>query len=127
MWPWRLYSFPDKVISDCGSQFVAKFWKELLALTGTEQAFTSEYHSQTNGQTESTDTILKRFLHAYVDYQQSNWVSLIPFAEYSYNNSVHNCTVESPFKVTQGFEGKLIPRVGKLVEVTDGNSRDWWT
>lgn len=47
--------------------------------------------------------------------------------EYGYNNSVHSSTGKSPFKVTQGFKGKLIPRLGDLEKVTDRVLKLWWT
>lgn len=83
----RLYAFSDKMMSNGGSQFVAKFWKEVLDLIGVEQVLSSAYHPQTDGQTESKNAILEQFLCTCVDYQQAHWVSLLPFAEYSYNNS----------------------------------------
>lgn len=41
-----------------------------------------------DGQIVCTNAILEQFLQAYVDYQQLDWASLLPFMEYSYNNSV---------------------------------------
>lgn len=63
----RLHSFPDKIVSDGGSQFMANFLKEFLQLGGIQQGLSSAYHPQTDGQTERTNAILEQFLRAYVN------------------------------------------------------------
>ena len=49
---WKLHSLPQKVISDCGPQFVVLFMKELYCLLGIEATSSTAYHPQTDGQTE---------------------------------------------------------------------------
>ncbi|EIE83949.1 hypothetical protein RO3G_08654 [Rhizopus delemar RA 99-880] len=43
------------------------------------------FHTQTDGQTERTSSILEQYLRVYLNYQQDDWVSLLPLAEFSYN------------------------------------------
>ena len=40
---WKLHSLPQKVVSDCGPQFVAAFMKELYQLLGIEAATSTAY------------------------------------------------------------------------------------
>jgi hypothetical protein len=40
------------IISDQGSQFIARFWEQLHASLGTHLIHSSAYHAQTEGQTE---------------------------------------------------------------------------
>jgi hypothetical protein len=47
-----LNGVPKTIISDQGSQFVARFWKQLHASLGTHLIHNSAYHLQTDGQTE---------------------------------------------------------------------------
>ena len=47
-----LHGVPKTIISDRGSQFVARFWKQLHASLGTQLIHSSAYHPQTDGQTE---------------------------------------------------------------------------
>lgn len=48
----RLHGFPSDVVSDCGPQFVSRFWKEICALWGAIVSLSSGYHPQSNGQME---------------------------------------------------------------------------
>jgi hypothetical protein len=44
-----LYGVPKTIISDPGSQFVARFWEQLHASLGTHLIHSSAYHPQTDG------------------------------------------------------------------------------
>lgn len=68
----RLHSFPDKVISDMVSQFVAMFWWEFLKQMGIEQGLSSRYHPETDGEMEWVNQILEQFIQRYINYQQDN-------------------------------------------------------
>ena len=46
----------------------------------------SAFHPQTDGQTERLNSTLEQYLRMYCDYQQDDWASLLPMAEFSYNN-----------------------------------------
>ena len=48
---YKLHGLPKRILSDRGSQFVSKFWRALLQGLGVEQALTSGYHPESNGQT----------------------------------------------------------------------------
>jgi hypothetical protein len=47
-----LNGVPKMIISDQGSQFVTRFWKQLHASLETHLIHSSAYHLQTDGQTE---------------------------------------------------------------------------
>jgi len=40
------------------------------------------YHPETNGQTEQVNQILEQYLPVYINYQQDDWVNLLPLAEF---------------------------------------------
>ena len=44
------------------------------------------YYPQTDGQTERVNQVLEQYLRCYVDYNLSNWLDLLPSAEFAYNN-----------------------------------------
>jgi hypothetical protein len=44
-----LYGVPKTIISDQGSQFVARFWEQLHASLATHLIHSSAYHPQTDG------------------------------------------------------------------------------
>jgi hypothetical protein len=47
-----LHGVPNTIISDRGSQFVARFWEQLHASVGTHLIHSLTYHPQTDGQME---------------------------------------------------------------------------
>jgi hypothetical protein len=61
-----LHRVPKMIISDRGSQFVARFWEQLHASLGTCLIHSSAYHPQTDGQIERVNQILKDMLRACV-------------------------------------------------------------
>jgi transposase InsO family protein len=61
-----LHRVPKMIISDRGSQFVARFWEQLHASLGTHLIHSLAYHPQTNGQTERVNKILEDKLRACV-------------------------------------------------------------
>ncbi len=63
----------------------------------------SAFHPQTDGQSECTNQTLEQYLCHYVNYSQDNWVSLLPLAEFAYNNAQNSATGVSPFYATYGY------------------------
>jgi hypothetical protein len=48
----RRHGLPRSIVSDRGTQFVAKFWKALCKRWNTHARLSTPYHLQTDGQTE---------------------------------------------------------------------------
>ena len=82
--------------------------KELYRLLGIELASSTAYHPQTDGQTERVNQELEQFIRLFVNECQDNWNSLIPLAEFAYNNHVHSSTQQTPFFLDTGRH----PRMG---------------
>lgn len=97
----KLHHFLERMISNHGTQFVASFWLEFLTLAGIERVLSSSHYPQTDGQTERVNQMLEGFLRCYINFQQDNWVELLPFAEYPYNNSKHASTGDTSFHIAQ--------------------------
>ena len=64
--------------------------------------FTSRYHLEGDGQTERTNQTLEQYLRIFCNYQQDNWYTLLPLAEFAYNN-----TPSSPFFANKGYHPNL--------------------
>lgn len=58
---------------------------------------------------ESATAMIEQYLRCYVNYQQSNWADLLPFAEVAYNNAVPSSKGLTPFKVATGVEFVPMP------------------
>jgi len=79
---WKLHSLLTCVISDRGSQFVARFTRELYHLLGIKLASSMAWHPQTNGQTERVNQELDQYLRLFVKERQDDWYDLLPLAEF---------------------------------------------
>ena len=55
----RLHGVPMQLVTDRDSKFTAAFWKEVCRLLGIEQAMSTAFHPQTDGQTERVNRILE--------------------------------------------------------------------
>jgi transposase InsO family protein len=99
----RLHGLPKDIVSDHGQQFTSRFMKRLLELCDIKSNLSTAYHPQSDGQTERTNQTLEQYLHIYGDYQQDDWVELLPFAEFVYNNTESTSTKLTPFFACHGY------------------------
>jgi hypothetical protein len=97
---------PEVIKSDRGTVFTSQFWKSLMDLSGTHQKLSTAYHPQTDGQTERTNQTLEQYLRCYVNYQQNNWVQLLPIAQFAFNNSTASTGI-SPFYANYGLHPNI--------------------
>src|SRR5258705_6825922 len=96
------------VTSDQGSEFVSHFFRSLGKLLQMELHFTSGYHPEGDGQMECLNQVLEQYLRAYTNYQQDDWSSLLPLAEFAYNNATNEMTGVSPFFANKGNHPSLV-------------------
>jgi hypothetical protein len=97
-----LHGVPKKIVSDRGSQFTSRFWKKLHESLDTKLNFSSAYHPQTDGQTERTNQVLEDMLRACALKHGGSWDKILPYAEFSYNNSYQASLKMSPFEALYG-------------------------
>ena len=50
---------------------------------------------------------MEQYLRCYLNYQQDNWVTLLPLAQFVYNSAKQKTTQVSPFFANYGFEPEL--------------------
>jgi hypothetical protein len=98
----RLHGIPNTIISDRGTQFVARFWEQLHECLGTKLIRSSSYHPQTNGQTERINQILEDMLRASILHFDKSWDKCLSLAEFSYNNSYQASLKMAPFDALYG-------------------------
>jgi len=85
----------------------SQFFKALASTLNMRLHFTSGYHPEADGQTEQTNQTLEQYLRIYCNYQQSNWVQLLPLAEFTFNNTPSSTTSISPFFTNKGYHPRL--------------------
>lgn len=82
----------------------------------------SEYHPQTDDQTEVTNRNLEQYLQCLCHQQPRNWTSILPWAEFWYNTTYHSSIKMSPFQALYGRPPPTIPPYhtgGSLVNEVD--------
>src|SRR5690349_6204633 len=67
----------------------------------------SAFHPQTDGQTEVLNRILENYFRTYANDEMNNWASLLPAAQWAYNNSRNSLTSMAPFRALYGYDPDL--------------------
>jgi hypothetical protein len=74
----RLHGLPKSIVSDRDTKFIGHFWRTLWKKLGTNLAFSSAYHPQTDGQIEVVNKILGDLLRSLVTEHHSSWDNILP-------------------------------------------------
>lgn len=98
----RLHGVPEALISDRGSVFTSRLWANLMFALKIERRLSIAFYPQTDSETERQNSALEQYLRSYVNYQQDNWASLLPLADFAYNTAQHSSTGKAPFQVIYG-------------------------
>eukprot|EP00253_Pinus_taeda_P004467 PITA_04467 len=95
----RLHALPKTIVSDRDSHFMGGFWQELFWLVGMELTPSTNYHPQTDGQTEIVNKWLEGYLRNYVSGQQRAWLKWMHLGEYCYNTARHMSIAQNQQKL----------------------------
>ncbi|QRW25867.1 Transposon Tf2-12 polyprotein [Rhizoctonia solani] len=104
---WKLHGLPRSTVSDRGLTFNAKFIQHLYQRLDIKPTFSTAYHPQTDGQTECIQREAEIFLCMFGNHCQSNWVSLLPLAEFALNNLKQTSNGKSPFQICYGYNPRF--------------------
>jgi len=105
---WKFQGLPTDIVSDRDSRFTSEAWKEFLQLSDIRPRMSMAFHPQTDGQTEQLNQTIEAYLRAFATREQYNWVSLLPTAEFAYNNSVTMGNGMTPFYANYGFHPTVV-------------------
>lgn len=100
------FGFPTTVTSDRGAEFLSEMFKELNKRLQIKQISTTPYHPNANI-VERQNRNLNQYLRAYVDEKPQIWATLLPYATFAYNITIHSRTGHSPFHLLYGREVTL--------------------
>ncbi|MBW0554750.1 hypothetical protein O181_094465 [Austropuccinia psidii MF-1] len=81
---------PASIGSDRGSSFVSPFWTQLFQQLKISRDLSTNFHPETDGQTERVNQIVEQYLWMYVSYHQDERHTCLPLAEFSDNNAEHS-------------------------------------
>jgi RNase H-like domain found in reverse transcriptase/Integrase zinc binding domain len=101
------YGAPKKIISDRDPRFTAQLAKELCQLLDIKQNISTAYHPQTDGQSECSNQWLEQYVQIYTNYQQTDWTTWLPLAQYVHNSWTSSTTKKTPFDLLMGYTPRL--------------------
>ena len=90
----------------------AKVWKSYFKALGTRLSMSYSYHQRFDGQTEVTNRTIEQIMRCYINFNQDNWLDLLPNVACAINNSTHPVLDLSPNEV---FYGRTITRAVNLL------------
>lgn len=96
-------STPEVIITDNGSSFISREFKELLNQFHIKHWLNSRYHSQANP-VERVNRTINAAIRTYVKEDQRLWDTRTAEIEMVLNTSVHASTGFTPYFITHGYE-----------------------
>jgi len=117
---WKYHGIPTHITSDRGTQFIAQFWQSLLKQIKARMS--TPYHPETDGQTERLNAVMEQYLRHYVFYQQEDWATWLPMAQFAANNQESSTTRVSLFFANYGFHPRFdldLTRQGSSPQLLD--------
>ena len=100
------HGVPQELITDRDKLFTSQFWQSFTDLLGIHHKLSTSFHPQTDGQTERMNQTLEQYLRCYLNYEQDNWVKLLPLAQLAVNNRKTSTGI-SPFYANHGIHPDL--------------------
>ena len=91
-----VFGIPETITSDMDKIFRSKEWLQLTKDIGTTQILSTANHQQTDGQSERKIQEIQAILRNYLDYEQTNWIELLPVIQYALNDAVSASTKVTP-------------------------------
>lgn len=76
---------------------------------------TTVYHPETDGRKEQVNAVMEQYLQCYMSYQQDDWSTWLPMAEFAANSQESAGTKATPFFTNHGFH----PRFGNGIDPMD--------
>ena len=100
------------IISDNGSQFNNKGFRDFYSNLGIRNQFSSPGHPQANGQAEMTNQTLLKIIKTKLDDAKSAWPEELPNVLWTYRSMARTPTGETPFRLTYGTEAVISMELG---------------
>ena len=102
------HGLSDSIVSHRGSLVTSKFWSSLCYFLGIKRRLSTAFHPQTDNQTKRQNSTIEAYLQAFVNFEQNDWVRLLPMAEFTYNNAKNASTDHIPFELNCGYYPRIL-------------------
>jgi hypothetical protein len=104
---WKLHELSITMFSDKESSFISFVWDTICKMLKIKAKLFTTFHSETNKQSEIFNQKMKRYLRAYVNHQQNDWVDWLSMIKYVSNAFILIITQISSFFVNYEFESRM--------------------
>uniref|UniRef100_A0A8R1I1S8 Integrase catalytic domain-containing protein n=1 Tax=Caenorhabditis japonica TaxID=281687 RepID=A0A8R1I1S8_CAEJA len=101
------FGTPNQIVSDNGPAFTAAAFKQFCELLEVSHHRAIPHHSRGNGATERTFRTFHSVIAKHVNNTHTDWDSVLQFATFCYNTTVHKTTGETPFFLVFGRDPTL--------------------
>jgi len=102
------FGVPERIHSDCGSNFQSNFFREYCKLLGINKTFTSPYYPQSDGLTERLFRTAKSMIAAVMEERKTrDWSEVIPTVEFGLRTTGQKSTGFSPYEILFGKPARL--------------------
>nr|CAH65917.1 OSIGBa0102O13.8 [Oryza sativa] len=101
------FGIPRMVISDGGSHFIDKTFRDLLREMGAKHNVATPYHPQTSGQAETSNKQIKNILQKIVNKMGTGWKDRLPDTLWAYRTAYKTPIGMSPYQIVYGKSCRL--------------------
>ena len=102
-----VFGFPQRLMSDQGTEFCGKVIAAMCSLLGVEKICTTPYHPQTNGSAERVHQTLQRMIGKLDPEKRKKWPAHIGSIIIAYNSTRSQVTGYSPYYLMFGCRPRL--------------------
>ena len=102
-----LWGCPHTLLSDNGTEFVARLSLAIYKLMKVRKIATTAFHPKSNGGVERVNHSLAQMLSLVISEQQDDWDEWLPYVVQAYNNSVSAATGLAPNEIHLGRMPRL--------------------
>ena len=106
------YSIPNAIVSDNGKQFDNEKFQNFCSKLGIANRFASPAHSQSNGQVEAINKIIKGILKKRLEERNGAWVDELPGVLWAYRTTQNISTGETPISLAFGTDAIIPTEIG---------------
>jgi hypothetical protein len=98
------HGVPELLVTDRGSEFSSKAWKDLMKLRNIRHVRTTPANPRSDGLAENMMRTLKDMLTSYVNKYHDNWDEYLAQIAGQYRSTVNDATGYTPFYLLYGRE-----------------------
>ena len=103
----NIFSCPQEIISDCGTEFVGKVFQEIVSLYHIKHSRVLAYRPSSNGLVENKNKSVMNILRYFVQDDPRNWSQYLKPAMFALNSAYNRAIGDSSFFLVFGQDPVL--------------------